>query len=114
VPEPVPPGDAFAAAARRMLAEHPDDEQRRMLRSPALAAGGSSYGFATADELIVKLPADRVAVLVADGRGLPCSPRPGRPMREWVCIPAPDEEACLSWLREARAFVTGTADPGTG
>jgi hypothetical protein len=103
----------FAAAVERLLVLHPGDEQRRMLRSPGLAAAGAFYGFVTAADLTVKLPAERVRDLVADGRGLPCSPRPGRPMREWVRIPAPDEEACLAWLLEARSFVTGTAGPRT-
>lgn len=104
---PNPLADVFAAAAARVLAQHPADEQRRMLNAPGLAAGGRFYGFVSADELIVKLPADRVRELVADGHGLPCSPRPGRPMREWVQIPSPDEEACVAWLLEARAFVAG-------
>jgi hypothetical protein len=105
--------DVFDAAVARLLAVHPGDERRRMLHAPGVATGGRSYGFATATDLTVKLPAGRVQELIADGRGLPCSPRPGRPMREWVQIPAPDEEACLAWLREARAFVTGTAQPET-
>lgn len=104
--------DVFDAAVARLLEAHPDDERRRMLRSPGVAAGGRFYGFATATELTVKLPADRVRELIADGRGQPCSPRPGRPMREWVQIPAPDEAVCLSLLVEARAFVTGAVtDP---
>jgi hypothetical protein len=113
VPGPAPGRlDAvFAAAARRLLAEHPDDEQRRMLNAPGLAAGGRFYGFVADVGLTVKLPADRVRALVADGRGLPCSPRPGRPMREWVHLPGLDEEACVAWLREAREFVTRAPAP---
>ncbi|MGY2066988.1 hypothetical protein [Blastococcus sp. SYSU DS0619] len=98
---------AFAAAADRLLAQHPGDEQARMLHAPGLRTGGKFYGFAAADALVVKLPADRVAALIAGGQGEPCSPRPGRPMREWVEIRDPDEAACLAYLREARAFVTG-------
>lgn len=79
-----------------------------MLRSAGLAARDRFYGFASGTELTVHLPADRVRELIAEGRGRPCSPRPGRPMREWVQIPAPDEEACVAWLREARAFVAGS------
>ncbi len=30
-------------------------------------------------------------------------------MREWVRIPAPDEESCLSYLLEARTFVSAVA-----
>lgn len=45
--------------------------------------------------------------LIDAGLGEPCSPRPGRPMRQWVRIPDPDEEAALSYVLEARAFVAG-------
>jgi hypothetical protein len=102
----------FGPVADQVLAEHPGDEQGRMLHAPGLKTGGSFYGFATADELVVKLPAPRVQELIADGRGLPCSPRPGRPMREWVTIPAPDEDTCRTLLLEARAFVSGGARTG--
>lgn len=77
-----------------------------MLRSPGLKTAGKFYAFATAADLVVKLPASRVDDLVGSGRGLPCSPRPGRPMKEWVRIPALDEESCLDYLLEARAFVS--------
>ena len=99
------PGDAFRSAARQVLDLHPADEEGWMLHSPGLRTGGRFYGFASAEALVVKLPAARVAELVADGRGGPCSPRPGHPMREWVVIPTPDEQACVSYLLEARAFV---------
>ena len=80
-----------------------------MLRSPGLKTAGKFYGFATADDLVVKLPSLRVDELIDTGLGLPCSPRPGRPMKEWVRIPAPDEESCLSYLLEARTFVAAGA-----
>ncbi|GAB3846783.1 hypothetical protein ACFPIJ_39980 [Dactylosporangium cerinum] len=81
----------------------PDDEEGRMLHSPGLRTGGRFYAFTSGDDVIVKLPAARVAELIASGAGLPCSPRPGRPMREWVRVPAQD---CLPLILEARAFVT--------
>jgi hypothetical protein len=99
----------FADVTRQLLTEYTGDEQGRMLHSPGLKAGGKFYGFATADDLVVKIPAARVQELVASGQGLPCSPRPGRPMREWVRIPGPDEESCLAFLLEARAFVVSAA-----
>jgi hypothetical protein len=105
------PGDTdfpavFADVARQLLSEFTGDEEGRMLRSPGLRTGTKFYGFATADDLVVKLPATRVVELTSTGRGLPCSPSPGRPMREWVRIPAPDEELCRAYLLEARAFVS--------
>ncbi|GAA1500506.1 hypothetical protein GCM10009827_006520 [Dactylosporangium maewongense] len=94
--------DILAAALRR----YPSDEIGRMLGSPALRAGGRCYAFVAGDDLILKLPAARVAELVAGGAGRPCSPRPGRPMREWVRV-QPD----LSYVVEARTFVAGPS-PG--
>ena len=96
----------FEAAAHELLARHPADQAGRMLQSPGLRTSGKFYGFAPGDDLVVKLPADRVAELVDAGDGLPCSPRPGAPMREWVRIPAPDESTAVSFLLEARSFVT--------
>ncbi len=97
----------FAAAVQRVLALHPEDEPGRILHAPGLRTAGKFYGFAQAADLMVKLPASRVQELIASGRGLPCSPRPGRPMREWVRLEALDEESCVSYLLEARAFVLG-------
>jgi hypothetical protein len=88
---------------------YPGDEEGRMLRSPGLKTAGKFYAFATAADLVVKLPSSRVHELIDSDRGLPCSPRPGRPMKEWVRIPAPDEESCLSYLLEARTFVSAVA-----
>ncbi len=100
----------FSAVGQRVLTMHPGDEEGRMLRSPGLKTAGKFYAFATPADLVVKLPSARVADLIARGRGLPCSPRPGRPMKEWVRIPAPDEEACLYYLLEARTFVSAVAE----
>jgi hypothetical protein len=105
--------DVFEAVTDAVLARHPDDERGRMLQSPGLRTGGTFYAFAPAGALVVKLPQERVLALIDAGLGEPCSPRPGRPMRQWVRIPGPDEEAALSYVLEARAFVAGpvAADP---
>ena len=95
----------FATVGQRVL-EFTGDEQGRMLQSPGLKTGWKFYGFATADDLVVKLPSARVHELLESGRGLLCSPQPGRPMKEWVRIPAPDEESCREYLLEARTFVS--------
>ena len=96
----------FARVSHQLLSEFAGDEQGRMLQSPGLKTGGKFYGFATAGDVVVKLPSARVDELIEAGQGLPCSPRPGRPMKEWVRVMAPDEEACRSYLLEARAFVS--------
>ena len=102
--------EVYAEVARRVLARHPGDEEGRMLNAPGLKAGGKVYAFAGGDgDVIVKLPAARVTELVGSGEGQPCSPRPGRPMREWVVVPAADLGRCLAYVLEARGFVSGSA-----
>lgn len=100
---------AFEDASRTLLDEHPGDERGRMLQSPGLKTSGALYAFATGSDLVVKLPAARVAELIDAGAGRPCEPRPGRPMRQWVRLTAADAELRLAYLAEAREFVTGLA-----
>jgi hypothetical protein len=102
--------DIFEQASRMLLDEHPGDECGRMLHSPGLKTAGSFYAFATGDDLVVKLPAGRVAGLVAAGVGRPCEPRRGRPMRQWVRLTPADADACTAYLKEAREFVADVAN----
>lgn len=67
-----------------------------------------------ADSLVVKLPAERVHELVADGTGDAFAPA-GRVFREWVSIRAADRELWRALLAEAVDFarkgLTGTSAP---
>ncbi|MFD7262151.1 hypothetical protein [Streptomyces sp. NPDC059874] len=101
--------ELFERAVAALSAEHPDDERGRMLRSLGVKTGGKFYAFATEEDVVVKLPAARVAELVAAGVGQPCETRPGHPMREWVRLVPADVDGCLAHLREARAFVAASA-----
>lgn len=103
----------FETVVVRMLAEHPDDERGRMLRSPGLRTAGRFYAFATSTHLVVKLPADRVAALVRDGAGSPCDPRGGHPLREWVRLTPEDAATAIADVRDARAFVAASAAEAT-
>ncbi len=104
-PEVVPIADLFESVSAQLLASHPGDDRGRMLRSPGLKTAGKFFAFATKDDLVVKLPAARVAELIVTGAGRPCSPARGRPMREWVRVRPADPEACAAFLAEARSFV---------
>lgn len=78
-----------------------------MLRASGLRTAGRFYAFATPADLVVKLPASRVDELINSGRGLTCSPRPGRPMKEWVRIPGGLATAAPSWA--SRVWEIGSA-----
>lgn len=102
-----------------------DDALFRELAEPLLASGAveegtimgypclrtSGGGFLAMAEhrsgdLIVKLPAGRVEVLVAEGKGQPFAPA-GRRFREWVHVPERNEALWQALLDEGRAFVDG-------
>jgi hypothetical protein len=57
-------------------------------------------------DLIVKLPRDRVARLIAEGVGKPFAPA-GRTFREWVLVDDRDETRWSALIDEARTFVRG-------
>lgn len=106
--------DAFEEARRAVLERYPGDEAGRMLHAPGLKTAGRFYAFATGDNLVVKLPATRVTELIAAGEGRVCEPRPGRPMRQWVCLTPSGHDAVIGHLVEARAFVAGLRDRQEG
>ncbi|QGQ20401.1 hypothetical protein GC089_15910 [Cellulomonas sp. JZ18] len=82
------------------------------------AAGPRHFGTATLrvhgriaamtphEHLVVKLPARRVAELVASGEGLPF-PVDRPPMREWVRVASSDPDVWRGLVAEALAFVEG-------
>ena len=58
-------------------------------------------------QFVAKLPKQRVAELVAGGRGEPFDPGHGRLMREWLAVHGSGDWLALA--REARRFVGGGA-----
>lgn len=59
----------------------------------------------TRDELIVKLPRDRVQTLIDDGIGQPFPPS-GRPFKEWVAIPRSFSRRWRRLVEEAHAHAS--------
>jgi hypothetical protein len=85
-----------------------------MMGFPCLRVRGAF--FASCDhrngDLIVKLPAERVSGLIAEGAAQPFAPA-GKVFREWARVPDRDSERWRSLLDEAQRFVEGplTARP---
>ena len=96
---------AFEALLAEMLAAH-GVERGTMMGFPCMRINGDF--FASADhksgDLIVKLPKERVAVLIAAGSGVPFAPA-GRTFKEWVSIPSRDAAHWRHLAEEALAFV---------
>jgi TfoX/Sxy family transcriptional regulator of competence genes len=85
--------------------ELPREGSPRRFGSAALTVDGSIFAMLTRGELVVKLPAARVAELVATGDGMPFTAGKGRAMREWVVVAGDDPQQWHELAREALRFV---------
>ena len=99
---------AFAALAATLEREGEVDVASggagRGFGSEALKVDGRIFAMPVKGALVVKLPKDRVAELVASGVGSHFDPGHGRLMREWIVV----RDTAVDWLglaREARQFV---------
>jgi TfoX/Sxy family transcriptional regulator of competence genes len=87
------------------------------LRIPGVSAGtgfGSNaglrvsariYAMVVRGELVVKLPKERVAELVASGVASHFDAGKGRPMKEWAAVPLNASRRWRALVDEARRFV---------
>lgn len=98
----------FDAAAATLVAEGGGVQRDRIMHSIGVrTAAGKFFAFVRDGVLVAKLPAARVAELIAAREGGPFDAGKGRPMREWVCLAPADERQCAALMREARDFVGG-------
>jgi len=74
-----------------------------MFGSQGLRTGRKFFAIWWHEQLVVKLPADRLAELVDGGQGQPFEPMEGRRMNGWILL-----GPSLDWppvVEEARAYV---------
>ena len=97
----------FWELAQQLLAE-PGITRSTMMGYPCLRANGAFFACVerATGHLIVKLPGQRVAALVAAGQALPFAPS-GRTFREWAAFPVADPAEWRALLAEGREFAGG-------
>ena len=99
----------FWSLADPMLASG-EVEKGTMMGFPCLRISGKFFATLerSTDDLIVKLPKDRVTELIDGGEALPFAPN-GRTFKEWALINTSDEAKWQAYLDEAMIFVEGSA-----
>lgn len=110
MPEAPPHVEGFSALVET-LAARPGvtlGSGRRGFGSDALQIHGRIFAMARRGGLVLKLPAARVAALIASGTGSPFDAGKGRPMKEWVVLGHATGHEWLSLAEEALAFVGGS------
>ena len=100
--------DLVDAMLRREATFGTDDGQgaRRAFGSTSLKANGKIFAMLVKDQLVVKLPRQRVDV-VESGAGERFDPGHGRVQREWLVVASDSAKDWLAFAVEAEAFVRG-------
>ncbi len=73
--------------------------------APGLRVGGKIFAMCVKDELVVKLPKQRVDELVRSGAATQFDPGHGRLMKEWASVPPESSEDWAELASEALRFV---------
>lgn len=109
------PEERFASIAETELGQRRVTTGTGFGKNPGLRISGKIFAMIVRDELVVKLPSDRVAEMSASGAGRPFDAGKGRPMKEWISVPAKAGRRWPALVGEARAFVAkGDGKPGRG
>ena len=97
------------------LADEPGVELaagRRGFGRGTLQVGGRIFAMINGGRLVLKLPKDRVAELIAMGAGVPFDAGKGRPLAEWIVLGDADDPTWRDLALEAAAFVGGASARG--
>jgi hypothetical protein len=101
------PHDRFAAISETELGAPGVTGGTGFGKNPGLRIHGKIFAMLVKDELVVKLPRDRVEELSDVGVGHPFDPGHGRVMKEWLSVSNDAGRRWRSLVDEARAFVGG-------
>ena len=99
------PADLFASLAAHFRAPQASTPAKGF-GSGALKVDGKIFAALSKDELLLKLPRERVDALVASQTGKGFSTGAGRPKKEWITVPPTSAAQWLALAEEARAFVS--------
>jgi hypothetical protein len=98
------PAERFGALASALLGEPGVSlSESRGFSRDSLMVGGKLFAAVRGEILMLKLPAERVAGLIASGQGAAFDANKGRPMKEWVLARMSADWEALA--REAMSFV---------
>ena len=100
-----PPAE-LVAVFQRAVAELPDVQPRQMFGYPAVFTNTQLFASLFRDSMIVRLSAADREAAARDG-ARPFEPMPGRPMREYVIVPAAVRDApstLRAWVANAHAY----------
>ncbi len=95
--------ETFQAA----VPDGPGVERRQMFGYPCAFVNGNMFTGLHEERLIVRLPEDRRAELLAVDGASVFEPMKGRPMRQYVVVPPMilgDAKALRAWMRRARDY----------
>jgi hypothetical protein len=95
----------FEKLSGRFLAEPEVTQGTGFGTNPGLRTSGKIFAMLVSDELVVKLPRDRVDELVETGAGTRFDPGHGRVMKEWASVPERSSEDWERLAGEALEFV---------
>lgn len=110
-PADLPTGDTRVDEIVAAFAASPGVTHTRMMASLGLRVDGGFFALFRDGELVVRLPAARVAALLAAGTGRPFRRgEAGPPMREWIVIPR-SHRRWLPLAQEAHAARSQPSSP---